>query len=178
MSALFRRHPSEADLALFAGGELGPVARWRIESHLHGCAACRDLVGEFFELRSQVMDLGELPPMDWQALSGRIHRAVEAGRERPRALPMWRPAWSAALAMLALAAAGIYVWQQPAAPAAVLDASAGGVEVRFGDQQALTLVNAAQPETQVQWQLTADTASARYVDPQTGQITVNNVYSQ
>ena len=51
MSLLFVGHPKETDLALFAGGELGPIARWRIERHLHGCDWCRDTVADFFHLQ-------------------------------------------------------------------------------------------------------------------------------
>ena len=39
MSAFFLQHPKETDLALFAGGELGPFARWRIERHIETCAS-------------------------------------------------------------------------------------------------------------------------------------------
>ena len=176
---LWLRHPGEGDLALFAGGELGPVGRWRIESHLGGCDVCRQAVSEFFELRSQVMDLAELPHVDWPSLAARIHGRLALERQIPRVAPLWRPAWSAALALFLLVGAGLYVSRRHAAPGAtVLGASAGGVELRVGNEQVLTLVNAASHETQVQWRVSADAASARYLDQETGNITVNNVYAQ
>lgn len=179
MSAWFLRHPGEGALALFAGGELGPVARWRIEGHLNGCDRCRQAVGEFFELRSRAMDLAELPHLDWGAVAAGIHRRLDSRREKPGPALVWRPAWSAALALLLLVAAGVYVSQRPPTPAgAVLDASAGSVEVRLGSRQVLTLVNTAQQETQVNWRVSADAVSARYLDRETGNITVNNVYAQ
>ena len=180
MTVWFFRHPSEGKLALFAGGELGPLARWRIEGHLNGCSRCRQAVHEFFELRSRVIDLAELPHVDWAGLAAGIHRRRAAGeREKARPAPLWRPAWGAALALLVLMAVGVYVSRRQATPAgAVLDASAGAVELRVGSGQVLTLMNAAQAETQVHWRVSADAVSARYLDRETGNITVNNVYAQ
>ncbi len=179
IQVLFRRHPRERDLALFAGGELGPVARWRIEGHLNACDDCRQTVSEFFELRSRVMDLGELPAVDWSGMAARIERGVEMARREQRPAPAWRPAWAAAMALLVLLTAGVYMSRfrvQAAGP--VLDASAGGVELRLSDDQVLTMVNAPQQESQVQWRASADAVSSRYLDKETGNITVTNVYSQ
>src|SRR5262249_43648154 len=62
---LFIGHPKEENLALFAGGELGPLARWRIEQHLEKCSSCQDVVADFFHLHSSVTELAELPQIDW-----------------------------------------------------------------------------------------------------------------
>ena len=187
MSSLFWRHPSEADLALFAGGELGPLPRWRIEGHLHNCGECRRTVGEFFEMRSRVMDLAELPQLDWAALASSIHQQVEMSRataEGPgrAAPPRLRPVWASALALASMLVLGAYVTYRygapPAASAVSLNASAGSVELRVGNQQVLTLNNAGQKDEQVNWRVSADAVSARYLDADTGNITVNNVYTQ
>lgn len=178
MTALFARHPGEADLALFAGGELGPVSRWRIESHLSGCTQCRQAVSEFFELRSGVMDLAELPALDWSGMAARIERRVEQERAAPRRMALWRPAWGAAVALAALVVAGAYVARQAGPSPVSMDASALAVSLRMGNNQVLTLESPAQSGAQVTWRVSADAVSARYVDPDTGNITVNNVYSQ
>lgn len=178
MSLLFLRHPGEPDLALFAGGELGPLARWRIERHLSACEECREAVSEFFEVRSQVMDLGEMPAVEWGALAATIRARAAVERREPQRWLAARPAWALALALVALAVAGAYNLLQPAGGGVWLDASAQAVEVRVGDQQSLTLVSAPREETSVNWRVTADAASARYVDTNTGYITVNNVYAQ
>ncbi len=176
MSLLFWRHPAENDLALFAGGELGPLSRWRIESHLNGCEACRRAVSEFFELRSQVMDLGDLPHLDWGVLGERIRHAVEQARLQPRPAPAWRPVWGAAVALLLLAVAGLYVARQELHPGGpVLGASANSVEVRTDSGQVLTLVVGPNPAVGL---VSADVVSARSVDQETGNITVTNVYAQ
>lgn len=178
MTALFLRHPDEDDLALFAGGELGPVSRWRIESHVSGCAHCRQAVSEFFELRSRVMDLAELPSLDWSGMASRIERRVEQERAAPRHGVLWRPAWGAAVALVALVVTGAFLARQAGPPSVSMDASALAVSLRLGNNQELTLENAAPSGAQVTWRVSADEVSARYVDPDTGNITVNNVYSQ
>ena len=178
MKMLFLRHPGESQLALFAGGELGPLGRWRIEGHLNGCAACRQTVSEFFEVRSQVMDLGDLPHVDWAAFGERIRRNVERARQEPRPAPVWRPAWGAAVAFAVLLVAGVYVARHELTPLGpVLGASAGGVELRVGSEQVLTLVHAADGAP-VQRLVVSGAVSARSVDQETGNITVTNVYAQ
>lgn len=181
MRSLYWRHPCETDLALFAGGELGPVARWRIEGHLNSCDRCRQGVGEFFDLRSSLMDLGELPQLDWHGLAARIHLHLDLGRDQAvAAAPLWRrPVWAGAFALLLLLGFGAYLGQRRlSSSAAVLDASAGSVELRLGSGRVLTLVNTARQQTQVHWRVSADAVSARYLDKDTGNITVNNVYSE
>ncbi len=178
---LFRRHPAEEDLALFAGGELGPLARWRIEGHVNGCDRCRELVAEFFEARSRAMDLAELPALDWSAMASGVHARLAGAREHPAPVRLtWRPAWGAVVALVAVIVAGLYVSRllEPPSQAVMLGATAGGVEVRVGDQQTLTLWNAAREATPVNWRVGPDAVSARYLDADTGQVTVNNVYAQ
>ena len=177
MKILLWRHPNDGDLALFAGGELGPLARWRIEGHLNGCDRCRQVVSEFFELRSQVMDLGDLPHLDWVAFGERIRRGVERARQQPA--PVWRPAWGAAVAFAVLLVVGVYVTRHEMAPVGpVLGASAAGVELRVGSRQILTLVHAADAAAPVQRLVVAGAVSASSIDQETGNITVTNVYSQ
>jgi anti-sigma factor RsiW len=172
MSILYSRHPTERDLALFAGGELGPLARWRIEGHLEDCSRCREAVSEFFELRSQLMDLGDLPHVDWSAFSDRIRREVERSRTASRPAPVWRPVWAAAGVFAILLVGGVYVARHELAPAGpVLGVSARGVELRVGSEPSLTLVQAP-------GLVEAGGASARSFDEETGAITVTHVYAQ
>ena len=81
MRSFFLHHPRETDLALFAGGELGPLARWRIERHLDKCDRCQTDVADFFHLQSDLSDLAELPAVDFQVLAHRIK--VAAAQARP-----------------------------------------------------------------------------------------------
>ena len=72
MSVFFVGHPKDHDLALFAGGELGPLARWRIEKHLQHCGHCEQAVADFFHLQGELGDLAELPAVDWNEQASRI----------------------------------------------------------------------------------------------------------
>ncbi len=91
MSLFFLNHPRETDLALFAGGELGPIARWRIERHLDKCGRCQTEVADFFHLQSDLSDLAELPAVDFQALAHRIK--VAAAQDQPETEPVSVAGW-------------------------------------------------------------------------------------
>jgi hypothetical protein len=82
MSLLFVGHPNERDLALFTGGELGPLARWRIEKHLQNCSRCEEMVADFFHLQGELGELAELPPVDWSAQARAI---LERAEQQPAA---------------------------------------------------------------------------------------------
>lgn len=109
MSLFYVGHPRETDLALFAGGELGPLSRWRIEKHLQSCEPCRAAVADFFHLQGDLEELSELPsPVDWESMSLRIRKAVAAAGEtqsglaRGRFFPKpaaWRLGWAAAVVL-------------------------------------------------------------------------------
>src|SRR4051794_20186892 len=49
-------HPSEADLALYAGGDLPFIRSWRLGRHIQKCAACSEELASF---RTVVADLAE-----------------------------------------------------------------------------------------------------------------------
>ena len=135
MSLLFIGHPSEADLALFAGGELGPLARWRIEKHLTGCDRCRETVSDFFHLQSEISELSDLPSLDWSALAGRVKLALADAPSAPRREPRWfltRPlVVGTGLAMATLLCAFIVVQQFPVSKAPEL-----GEVAKLDDKQA------------------------------------------
>ena len=129
-----------------------------------------------------MIDLGELPQVDWAGMSAAIRRRAAAERREVRPWPVrLRPSWAPALALLVLLALGGYISRRygpPASEPVSLGASAQGVELRMGNQQVLTFMPAPQNATQVNWRVSADAVSARYVDAHTGNITVNNVYSE
>ncbi len=119
MRLFYVGHPRETDLALFAGGELGPLSRWRIEKHLGSCEPCRTAVADFFHLHGDLEELSELPSsVDWAGMSLRIRKAVaEAGETqsdpvRGRFFP--KPsAWQLGLATAAIICGFIVVRQFP-----------------------------------------------------------------
>jgi hypothetical protein len=136
--------------------------------------------------------LAEAPQLDWHEMASEIHWRVETARQQQRPSrtqvfqrafpPALKPVWAPAAALTVMLLLGGYVTERygapPAAKAVLLNASAGSVELRVGDQQVLTLSNSGQKGEQVNWRVSADTVSARYLDADTGYITVNNVYTQ
>lgn len=121
MSAFFIAHPREPDLALFAGGELGPLSRWRIERHIEDCDRCRETVSDFFRLQSELNDLAETPEVDWVALKQAIHNDVVAARaEGYQATPArfgWAWQFGLVAASIVCAVAVINEWREPASQA-------------------------------------------------------------
>ena len=124
MSAFYLRHPKETDLALFAGGEAGPFARWRIERHLETCPECERTVAEFFHLADELSVLGDTPDVDWNAMASGIHARLAAKRPAPEP-PLTIPAWTwqfgaaAACALVVTAVMQVGPKSEPAyAPAA------------------------------------------------------------
>jgi hypothetical protein len=135
------RHPAPAQIALFAGGDLGRWERWRVLRHVARCSSCRhqlqahrDVLGQF---RERTAELADLPPdlqkgLHWNQLAeemtGNIRVGLAAGeaialfdkplRARPRVAWLglsWNAAWVAAAA---LAIFGIAFWTSLPSPQA------------------------------------------------------------
>lgn len=119
MSAFFLSHPKETDLALFAGGESGPFARWRIERHVEQCPQCQEIAADFFRLPDQLNELAELPSVDWKQMAMAIESGVRAdaavGRTAGRARFLPPLVWQAGL-VAATAAVGVFVFEQMSRP--------------------------------------------------------------
>jgi hypothetical protein len=119
------KHPAQAQIALFAGGDLGRWERWRMARHVAHCAECRQ---EVRALRDSAIDLRQLGSavaefpngLNWNRLAdemtGNIRVGLAAGeaialfdkplRMRPRLL-----GWNAALVVLGAAVIfGVAFW--------------------------------------------------------------------
>ena len=101
----FRRHPDELTLALLAGGDLAPLGRLRVGSHVKRCETCRRTVASYARARSAVAAGSVVPEVDFAALSHRVRVAAEQQRERTGISFGWRR--KAALAALGAAALAI-----------------------------------------------------------------------
>jgi hypothetical protein len=183
------KHPGEATLALYAGQDLGPIARWRTERHLAGCAQCREEVAEFSALREGVGELNELPDISWNRLAAEmkanIHVGLAAGEcvRESRRTGQWNlSGMRAAVACASIAillAAGLWL-ERPAPlaegqPGISLQATGYGVELRNGDQ-AFVLKNGSQEVTYTTG--AQGSIGARFVDRSSGYVTINTVYVQ
>jgi len=185
-------HPNEETLALHAGGDLGVFARWRMERHLSRCERCQEEVAAFSALREVVPDLAEIPEIPWNRLAAEMKANIRLGltagecvRSSGRLLgeaPLFTRARTAvALAgLMALLITGLAL-ERPLPVAAddrvVLQHTANGIQVGQGGH-AFRLINAARARN-VTFSVNAQgSMGARYVDPDTGYVTINNVYAQ
>lgn len=103
------KHPGEIELALYAGGDLGLVSRWRVGNHLRTCDACRSGVELFRQDNGTLRGIAaELPDgVNWarlsQEMTGNIRVGLAAG-ECVGPAPVHKPkslAWHAAAVMSA-----------------------------------------------------------------------------
>jgi hypothetical protein len=186
------KHPSQATLALHAGGDLGAFARWRANRHLTGCERCREEVAAFGGIREIAPDLAEIPEVPWTRLSAEMKANIRLGLEagecvRPGETPARQSLFSGARAAVALASVAALlvtglVIERPIPRSAsrnegvIVQATADGVQVRHGGE-ALQLRNAGVDARHVLYSVGAQgSMRARYVDPETGNVTINNVY--
>ncbi|MBL8219512.1 MAG: hypothetical protein JNL62_09785 [Bryobacterales bacterium] len=193
-------HASETDLALYVGGDLGLWARFRIRRHVSACAACSARHRELVEARAALREIAaELPAeLDWERLSAEmranIHLGLAAGecvatpQERTAELTGWRPAAVLAGAALVVAVAWYANHLQPVTPTnmvqvksapktegVLLESSASGLEWK---EEGHTLTLKHPKDQDVAFTATLDSVRARYVDRDSGQVTINHVYAQ
>jgi hypothetical protein len=194
------KHPSQATLALQAGGDLRFFARWRTERHLRRCTRCREEV-EAFETACRVApDLAEIPELPWNRLAAEMKANIRLGLaagecvragERPlRETPLFTGtrAIVALASVVVLLVTGIVLEHPAPAPVStayaddglVVQATSRGIQVRKGGQE-LRLNNPDEltPGERVLYAPDAQgSMRARYVDPKTGYVTINNVYAE
>ncbi len=194
------KHPVEADLALFAGHDLGFVSEWRIGRHVARCEQCRASVDAFDSMRSEISPLGELPAdLNWNRLASEMKANIRLGLaagecvsqhsqlEKSSGLPAFSGVHTllAYAGLIALVVAGVWL-QRPAPPVeqgvaavapenagAVLAANVDGIQLTEGGR-GLGLRYGASRD--VNYSADASGAMrARYVDTTTGYVTVVNV---
>ena len=199
------KHPNEAALALHAGGDLGRLARWRVERHLARCGPCRAEVAAFRALRELLPEIAAPPEMNWNRLAAEmkanIRLAVAAGDcVRAEAAPRRHmPLFAGAQAALAFGAAlvlflGGFFLQRPApkpesasVEGVEFQTTANGVQVRQGGGT-LRLLHVGAQDYRMQIDGRArnvpavtntvgaqGSMGAGYMDPQTGYMTVTSV---
>jgi hypothetical protein len=191
------KHPSESALALYAGGDLGLWARLGIARHLSQCSLCGRRVEEFRGIREILgTQKDELPPgVEWSeaaaAMRANIRLGVAAGEcvaspPTERLHVSWR-APAMALPVLLVIVAGwllqslpppVHLNLPPEARdgAVVLGAGPAGV----GYEQDGRGFQLLRPEAarNVQVSVRGDSVRSRYVDSETGQVTISYVYAE
>ena len=190
-------HPAETSLALLAAGDLGPWTRWRIGRHLAACPHCRQRVAEYKASREQLRGSASRMPegVNWDRLASEIKANIRLGLAAgecvgPAESRHLRPRWQRAVivAPLVVSVVGLLVigvWIGMPRPQAgktawvdgtLIEATSGGIELRQGDR----MLSLRQPGAgDVTYAVNAQgTFRARYVDGDTGQVTIHNVYAQ
>jgi anti-sigma factor RsiW len=182
-------HPQQTELALYAGGELAWWRRRRLSRHLRQCESCRAQVESFRGWRAWLRQQDELPAeVNWSRLAAEMRANIRLGlaagecvaSARPASV-RWRPA-ALALPVLLLLLAGwvLQIWhppvRRPAAPRGpVVAATAAGVELRQGGV-VLTLLHPHASD--VGRFASGEGVRVRYVDAETGMVTISHVYAE
>jgi hypothetical protein len=116
-------HPTEIQLALFAGGDLGAWQRWRVRRHVSLCSGCEGQVQALRAASAQVREVAaELPKdLNWDRLSEEMTGNIRVGLAAGEAIARFdkpvlgrgsrRLGWNAALVLAgATAIFGIAFW--------------------------------------------------------------------
>ena len=186
------RHPNQATLALQAGGDLGPIRSWWTARHLARCAECREEVAGYNEMRELLPELAELPEISWNRMAAEIKANVRLGLEagecvRPVDMPLHRASltgWRAAVAFASVIVlvGGCLVLERPApqpprTAETAVESTRDGIKWQAGDNRMLSLMNGGAQKAV--YTLDAQgSMGARYIDPETGSVTINTVYAQ
>jgi hypothetical protein len=187
-------HPSNASLALLAGGDLGFFETLRVSRHVKSCARCQREV-EAFQASSQILaeEVSELPEgFRWDRLAAEMNANIRVGLEaaecvaRPRNTA--RVDWRAAAVMAAMSLVLLGAWYLNPLPHSLdhamrarrpeIRSTNAGLELNENGN-ALVLLHGSGGQPQRAMIVSAPgSLRARYVDADTGQITIHNVYSE
>ncbi len=185
-------HPSDADLALYAGGDLGWFAKRRIERHISACGKCQTAAVGFSASRSEMAELGDSASLPWNRLALEMKANIRLGLEAGECVSVKSvsrglgPRSAVAFASLALLIGASFWLHRPAAElrdavvldAVVLESTGSGIQVREGGQ-VLSILNSRGKDGDVIRTVGAQgEMRARFVDSRTGLVTINNVYVQ
>lgn len=188
-------HPSAPDLALYSGGDLGLLERWRVRQHLGSCTRCRHEVDGYRTASAElVQDAAVLPAgLNWDRLAAEMTANIHVGLEAAECVAParsfgFRPVWRAALVMTAMFLVVATAWflNPPSqSPHYGMRGTAGielrntstGLELNENGSVFVLLhgrgIQAQRPIISSQ----PGALRARMVDAETGQITINHVYA-
>ena len=191
-------HPTEHAISLYASGDLAWFERWKLERHVRGCERCRSLADRYEAARADLRaTAGEMPEgAEWDRLAAEmtanIRLGVAAGEcvgpARQIAIRPDRTGWRAAVVLASATLVVLVGWwvnlPKPApapsiastASEVLLEATAAGIELKHQDS-ALSFRRPGEEPLTVTVSVQG-AMRARYVDADTGQVTINHVYAQ
>jgi hypothetical protein len=189
-------HPQDTQLALYASRDLPWWPSLRLRSHLSGCAHCRAELHAYASSRKALHDASiEFPSgLHWGKLAAEMKANIRlglaageiAGPVAQPSAPAWFHTWriAGAMASITIAVLGAYWLSRPVpvrphlslARQIVLKASPSGVQLEENGSalalmhrgsEAVTLTVGAQGSLR-----------ARYLDEDTGEVTIHHVYAE
>jgi cellulose synthase operon protein C len=127
------------DLHAYVDGELGPDEATAFETHLATCDTCGAALAGLLVLTSALEDAAvraAAPPARLTVISGRRNESAAEPRNVPPPPRRGRTWWAGALAMVAIAAGGLYAWwpspsAQPVVAALEPELAPRGIEARL-----------------------------------------------
>ncbi len=179
-------HPSAADLELYACQDVTGWNAWKLARHLRNCEQCTAEVKRLQHFWQAVDWELDIPASAWNHLAEEMRANIHVGlsaaecvkpHQHPRLLPM--PLIAALASLLVIAAAGAYfqVAQPPAAALTpVLETSRAGIQARDGND-VLEFVNRSE-RAPIRTVSAGGEMRSRYVDGDSGDVTIVNVYAQ
>jgi len=189
-------HPPIDELALFAGGDCGVFEKWRISRHVSACRDCRSEIEAFRAAEATLREkTAEWPAgLRWDRLAeemtANIRLGVEAGEcVAPIRTPPMRLDWRAALTFAGVSIVLVGAWflnplPRPHSefalrpPKIELRTTSSGLELNENGNSLVLLHGRGATQQPAMIVSSPGTLRARYVDGDTGQITINNVYSE
>ncbi|MBK5294077.1 MAG: hypothetical protein JJE04_20670 [Acidobacteriia bacterium] len=200
-------HPSQADLSLYASADLGWARSLLLGRHLRRCTLCRREVSAFRQTKVTLQEAGaEFPPeLHWAKLASEMKANIRLGLEAgaiagplpvaPRQSgteAIWLSGYRSAAAMATLTVLMCSAWllnrpaPQPVSLAArghepngqeiVLRATSTGILMEENGRSLALMHRDAETVT-----LTVGmqgSLRARYLDEDTGEVTIHHVYSE
>jgi hypothetical protein len=181
-------------LALYAGGDVSVLDGWRLRAHVRSCPDCRTEVARFQDATGTLRDRACALPerLDWERMAAEmtanIHVGLEAGQcvnhvyHEPA-----RVSWRAAAVMAGLSVVvGAAWWLNPAVrpaptlrgPQVLIRTTSAGLELNENGNSMVLLHGRGGQMQHPIIVSSPGTLRARYVDADTDQITINNVYSE
>lgn len=192
MVSRFDRHPEESRLALYSSGDLNHVEHFLVRLHVRSCARCADHADSFSAasslLRTQMTEMPQGVQWDRLAaeMTANIHLGLEAGEcvGPARSAKVERIGLRAALVMagLSVVLAGAWLLNPPRHAEKLartspieIRTSPGGIEMQENGSALILMHTRGQQKPIIV--STPGSLRARFVDQDTGQVTINNVYS-
>jgi hypothetical protein len=200
------RHPDERQVALYAAGDVGWIERLSISRHCNHCPGCGRRAEAYRRDREAIRrEAAELPPgLNWNRLASEMTANIRVGLAAGECvgaarvhshLTPWRPILAVA-AVLTLLVSGWYLkfpaeqrgslasgirrmWTRPNPEVdrgVALESTRSGIQVSENGS-ALTMMHPG-AEMPVVMVSTRGSMRARYIDTDTGQVTITNVYAK